>query len=85
MAINRKLQAEIDRVLKRVQEGIQEFGQTWYTLCYHTYVGYTLEFIWRLQTNREKVAGASNTNLKEKHGKQSEHKCYSCYLRCLRY
>jgi hypothetical protein len=29
MAINRKLQAEIDRVLKRVQEGIQDFGQTW--------------------------------------------------------
>jgi len=29
MAMNRKLQAEIDRVLKRVTEGIEEFGAIW--------------------------------------------------------
>ncbi len=29
MAGNRKLQAEVDRVLKKIQEGIEEFAQIW--------------------------------------------------------
>jgi hypothetical protein len=33
MATGRKLQAEIDRVLKRVSEGIQEFCDIWEKVC----------------------------------------------------
>lgn len=33
MGANRKLQAEIDRTLKRVSEGIDVFDQIWEKVC----------------------------------------------------
>ena len=29
MAVNRKLQTEVDKVLKKIQEGLEEFSEIW--------------------------------------------------------